>query len=668
MVMTAQQQATILNVDDYAPGRYSRSRILKSAGFDVIEATTGSEALHLVRTRRPHLVLLDVNLPDITGFDVCRQIKEDPATAHVLVLQMSATSVTLDSTLTGLAAGSDGYLTEPIAPEELVANVNALLRLKRAEEAVREANATLRAVVEALPLAVIAIDAKGHVMRWSPAAERMFGWHEEDVLGRPLPLVPAQQEEEFRSRVSMTLAGHLETGFETERLRRDGTLVSVSVSTAPLRDAAGDITGALAIIEDITERKRAERELARLYAEANHAGRVKDEFLATLSHELRTPMNALSVWVHLLRRGEVPPDRIQYALEVIERNTTAQVRLIEDILDVSRIVSGKLRLQMRIVDLARVVHAAIEMVRPAAADRNITLSAGVPGSVTVRGDAQRLQQVVTNLLSNAVKFTPSGGRVELGLHVRDSTAVLEVADSGAGIDPQFLPRVFERFTQADSTTSRSHGGLGLGLAIVRYLVEAHQGSVAADSPGVGRGSTFRVALPLASAAEIARASQEDGDEERVGTDRDQGASGRRRPRHERSVAAPVDGTRRDGAYRSIGGGSDGALCGRAARRRDRRHRHAGRRRLHAARTVTNRRFRRGVPRHRRQRICERRRPRARTRGRLPRSSGQAARHPDADDHHHPGVGGQARAQSLDMYVGSDFCRTRRSAPRRHHHT
>jgi PAS domain S-box-containing protein len=516
MVMTAQQQATILNVDDYAPGRYSRSRILKSAGFDVIEATTGSEALHLVRTRRPHLVLLDVNLPDITGFDVCRQIKEDPATAHVLVLQMSATSVTLDSKLTGLAAGSDGYLTEPIAPEELVANVNALLRLKRAEEAVREANATLRAVVEALPLAVIAIDAKGHVMRWSPAAERMFGWHEEDVLGRPLPLVPAQQEEEFRSRVSMTLAGHLETGFETERLRRDGTLVSVSVSTAPLRDAAGEITGALAIVEDITERKRAERELARLYAEANHAGQVKDEFLATLSHELRTPMNALSVWVHLLRRGEVPPDRIKYALEVIERNTTAQVRLIEDILDVSRIVSGKLRLQMRIVDLAKVVHAAIEMVRPAAVDRNITLSAGVPsGSVTVRGDAQRLQQVVTNLLSNAVKFTPSGGRVELGLHVRDSTAVLEVADSGAGIDPQFLPHVFERFTQADSTTSRSHGGLGLGLAIVRYLVEAHHGSVAAESPGVGRGSTFRVALPLASAAEIARASQEDGDEERV---------------------------------------------------------------------------------------------------------------------------------------------------------
>jgi CheY-like chemotaxis protein len=227
-------------------------------------------------------------------------------------------------------------------------------------------------------------------------------------------------------------------------------------------------------------------------------------------------MNAMSVWVHLLRRGEVPADRIDYALEVIERNTSAQVRLIEDILDVSRIVSGKLRLRMHIVDLMKVAHAAMEMFRPRAADRNVALALSVPSkAVVVRGDAQRLQQVATNLLSNAVKFTPSGGRVELGLDVRDSTAVLEVADSGAGIDAEFLPHVFERFTQADSTTSRSHGGLGLGLAIVRYLVEAHQGSVAAESPGLGRGSTFRVVLPLASAAEIARASEEAGDEERV---------------------------------------------------------------------------------------------------------------------------------------------------------
>ena len=516
MVMTGHQPATILNVDDYAPGRYSRSRILKSAGFDVLEATTGSEALQLVRTHQPQLVLLDVNLPDITGFEVCRQIKQDPATAHVLVLHMSATSVTLESKLTGLAGGSDGYLTEPVHPDELVANVNALLRLKRAEEAVREANATLHAVVEASPLGVVATDARGYVVRWSPAAERIFGWTEQEVLGQPLPLVPPGFEEEFGTRLALTLAGKSETGYETQRLRRDGQLIPVSLSTAPLRDASGEITGALALFEDITQRKRAEQEMARLYDEANRAGRAKDEFLAMLSHELRTPMNALSVWVHLLRRGEVPPDKVQYALEVIERNTAAQVRLIEDILDVSRIVSGKLRLQMHIIDLVKVVNAAADMLRPAAADRRITLSTNIPSkSVAVRGDPQRLQQVITNLLSNAMKFTSPNGRVELSLSVRGTSAVVEIADTGVGIDEQFLPRVFERFAQADSTTSRSHGGLGLGLAIVRHLVEAHQGSVAADSAGTGQGSTFRVSLPLASATEVVSAVGEGPDQERI---------------------------------------------------------------------------------------------------------------------------------------------------------
>jgi PAS domain S-box-containing protein len=502
MATIARKQTTILNVDDYAPGRYSRSRILKSAGFDVVEAATGEEALQLVRARAPHLVLLDVNLPDMTGFEVCRQIKEDPSTSHVLVVHMSATSVTLESKLTGLAVGSDSYLTEPVHPEELVANVNALLRLKTAEEAMREANATLRAVVEASPLAVITMNTQGGVTRWSPAAERIFGWREEEVLGQRLPPMPAEREDEFRSRLTMTLAGRSETGIETERMRKDGSLVPVSWSIAPLTGADGHVTGALSIFEDITERKRAEQEMARLYTEANRAGRVKDEFLATLSHELRTPMNAMAVWVQLLRRGDVPPDRVAYALEAIDRNTTAQVRLIEDILDVSRIVSGKLRLQTRPVDLTKVVHGAAEMLRPTAADRNIALSISVPSSgATVRGDAQRLQQAVANLVSNAVKFTAPGGRVYLALHVRGSAAVIEVTDSGIGIDPQFLPHVFERFAQADSSTSRAHGGLGLGLAIVRHLVEAHLGSVAADSPGVGQGSTFRITLPLVSGAE-----------------------------------------------------------------------------------------------------------------------------------------------------------------------
>jgi PAS domain S-box-containing protein len=398
-------------------------------------------------------------------------------------------------------------------PEQLVADASTLLRLERAEETAREATTTLRAVVEASPLGVIATDVHGRVVRWSSAAERIFGWHEGEVIGQALPIVPPEREDEFRGRLARTLAGHSETGFETERLRKDGSRVAVSLSTAPLLAATGEVTGTLAICEDITERKRAEQEMARLYAEASRAARVKDEFLATLSHELRTPMNAMSVWVHLLRRGEVPADRVDYALEVIERNTKAQLRLIEDILDVSRIVSGKLRLQAQIVDLIKVAHTASEMLRPAAAERKVTLAVSVPsGDILVQGDAQRLQQVITNLLSNAVKFTAAGGRVELGLRVDNGTAAIEVTDSGVGIDPQFLPHVFERFTQADSSTSRSHGGLGLGLAIVRYLVEAHRGSVAADSRGVGQGSTFRVTLPLASDAEVAAGSEEAGKE------------------------------------------------------------------------------------------------------------------------------------------------------------
>lgn len=401
-------------------------------------------------------------------------------------------------------------------PDDVIAERGALLRLEQAEEAAREANATLRAVVEALPLGVIATDADGHVMRWNSAAQRIFGWSEDEVVGRTPPIVPPDKEDEFRGRLARILAGESEAGFETERVRKDGRRVAVSLSSAPLRATTGTVVSTLTICEDISERKRAEQEMARLYAEANRAARVKDEFLATLSHELRTPMNAMSVWVHLLRRGEVPADRVSYALEVIERNTKAQLRLIDDILDVSRIVSGKLRLRSNSVDLIKIAHTASELLRPAAADRKLSLVVSVPsGTIRVQGDAPRLQQVITNLLSNAVKFTAAGGRVELALDTVGDTAVIAVSDSGAGIAPEFLPHVFERFTQADSGPSRSHGGLGLGLAIVRHLVEAHRGAVSADSPGVGHGSTFRVTLPLAAVAEAAEAIEESNGEERV---------------------------------------------------------------------------------------------------------------------------------------------------------
>ena len=235
-------------------------------------------------------------------------------------------------------------------------------------------------------------------------------------------------------------------------------------------------------------------------AEAEEANRAKDEFLATLSHELRTPLNAMLGWIHLLRSGKLDPQTRDHALEVIDRNIRTQAHLIGDLLDVSGIVLGKLRLDVKPLPLRGVVEAALESVRLSAEARGVQLAVQLDAEdVVVRGDAVRLQQVVWNLLSNAVKFSPSGSRVEVVLTHGDGQAHLSVHDSGPGIAAEFLPHVFERFTQADPTTTRSHGGLGLGLSIVRDLVELHGGSVRVDCASKSDGTCFRVDLPLAEA-------------------------------------------------------------------------------------------------------------------------------------------------------------------------
>jgi PAS domain S-box-containing protein len=246
---------------------------------------------------------------------------------------------------------------------------------------------------------------------------------------------------------------------------------------------------------------------AGLYRTAQVANRTKDEFLATLSHELRTPLNAVLGWSHMLSTGTLPSDLQRRAFEAIERNARAQAQLVDDLLDVSRIVSGRLSLTMSDVDLTAVVHSAIDTVRPAAAAKGVELEIAdqPPGRPIVAGDADRLRQVYWNLLSNAVKFTPRGGRIRVKVCVRDQAVEVVVADTGQGIPPEFLGHVFERFRQADSTASRRHGGLGLGLAIVRHLTEAHGGTVQAASPGDGRGATFTVRLPLRAMAARAEA-------------------------------------------------------------------------------------------------------------------------------------------------------------------
>lgn len=376
--MSALSTGPILVVDDNESARYGKARTLRRAGYEVIEAGTGEDALRAAIEHEVRLAVLDVNLPDIDGWEVCRRLKADARTSAVVVLQVSATHVRQEDTVTALDSGADASLTEPFDPGVLVATVGALLRARQAEEALREA------------------------------------------LGR--------------------------------------------------------------------------EQVARSAAES--ANRAKDEFLAMLSHELRSPLGAILAWVTLLRTSKVDADQTARGLEAIERSTRQQVRLIEDLLDVSRIISGKLRLDVGEVDLEGVVIAAVESVRPAAETKAIAIDVEVDPMGPIAGDAGRLQQVVWNLLTNAVKFTPENGRVSVCLADCGEAVEIRVTDSGRGIDAELLPHVFERFRQGSSTVSRSESGLGLGLAIVTHVIALHGGEVHADSAGAGKGATFVVRLPV----------------------------------------------------------------------------------------------------------------------------------------------------------------------------
>jgi signal transduction histidine kinase len=310
------------------------------------------------------------------------------------------------------------------------------------------------------------------------------------VIPRALALrSPVDLEQEIAERLEAEALLH-HSHIEMERRIEERT-AELEVANAALDRKVAELKRIEAEREALLLREQRAR------AEAEEASRMKDEFLATLSHELRTPLTAMLGWVHLLRGGQLEQAQINRAIEVLDRNTRAQAHLINDLLDVSRIVTGKLRLDLRPTHLAPIIHAALETVRPTAVARAIEWDLQIDSTVgPVSGDATRLQQVIWNLLSNAVKFTPRGGRVEVRLACQGDEAVIQVHDNGQGLTSDLVPHVFERFRQGDSTTTRVHGGLGLGLAIVRHLVEMHGGVVEATSPGRGQGSTFTVKLPL----------------------------------------------------------------------------------------------------------------------------------------------------------------------------
>jgi len=387
-------------------------------------------------------------------------------------------------------------------PERILLGVEDVTERKVAELAM----ARLAAIVESSDDAIIAIDLDGVIDSWNQGAERLYGYTAREAVGRPIAtLIPPERSGEEKNLLERLRRGERIENFETVRRRKDGTLVDVSLTTSPVKNASGEVIGASKIARDITERKRAEEAIRAAYeqesaarAEAELANRLKDEFLATVSHELRSPLNSIIGWTRMLSDKRLDEEKSAHALEVIHRSARAQNQLIGDLLDVSRIITGKSRLEMSIVELSPIIEAAMDVMHPAADAKQIRLVLALdPGAGLVLGDADRLQQVVWNLLANAVKFTPVEGEITVRLERDGASVKITVGDTGEGIEPEFLPFVFDRFRQFESRPTRAHGGLGLGLAIVRHLVEAHGGTVSATSRGRGQGATFTVTLPLA---------------------------------------------------------------------------------------------------------------------------------------------------------------------------
>ena len=361
-----------------------------------------------------------------------------------------------------------------------------------------DARSHLAAIVDSADDAIVSKNLDGVILSWNRGAERMFGWTAAEAVGRHITLIiPAERLFEEDDILARIRRGESIEHFETVRVSKDGRRLNISLTISPVRDAAGRVVGASKVARDVTERRRLEDERDRLLVEAEASNRAKDHLLATVSHELRTPLNSILGYARMLESGALDEAARRHALSVIARSATTQAQLIDDLLDLSRVVTGRMHLTLEKCELRPVIDGALDIVRPAAEAKGVALSAEyAPDVGPVLCAPDRLRQVVWNLTINAIKFTPAGGRVDVTLKRSDTHAEITVADNGVGIGPDALPHVFELFRQEDNSSTRAHGGLGLGLALVKSLVDLHGGHVEAESAGKGKGASFTVMLPL----------------------------------------------------------------------------------------------------------------------------------------------------------------------------
>jgi hypothetical protein len=489
----------LLIVDDDPASRYATARVLRNAGFRTREAATGAEGL-LTAADGISAMVLDVHLPDIDGFELCRRLRLRPETNRLPVMHLTAAYVSDEDKVRGLDAGADAYLTHPVEPALLVATVQALVRTRVAEDAMRRSEAKFRAIYAQALSGIGLLDEAGRFLDANPAMLSLLGRPAAAVIGRPLSdFVPADWTER--------VAGWMrEVGDDSPRREfpvadLEGRLVHMEWSVSPHIEPRVNMAVAL----DISERVRLEEQRQQLLdrervarSEAEQVSRMKDDLIAVLSHELRAPLNVIMGWAHLLQKRGASED-IMRGLGIIEHNGRVQAKLITDLLDMSRLNLGKLPLLFEEVDPAEAVAAAIDAMRPAidesAHELQLTLA---PPYRPIHADSARLQQIIWNLISNAIKFSPHGGRIGVALEENEDGLLLRVSDEGQGIEPRFLPLVFDRFAQGDASSNRRRGGLGLGLSIVKQLVEAHGGTVGVHSAGLGQGAAFEVRLPADS--------------------------------------------------------------------------------------------------------------------------------------------------------------------------
>jgi PAS domain S-box-containing protein len=488
----------LLIVDDDPASRHATVRRLRAAGFGTREAATGAEALALADDR-VSAVVLDAPLRDIDGFELCTRLRARPHASHLPVLQLGAARLPDADPARRPDGGPDACLARPVDPAVLVATVRALVRARLAEEAMRRSERKFRAIYLQSLAGIALLDDAGVMLDVNPAMAALLGRPAAELAGRRLvefaPPEWAQAAAELVALPRVPLAGR-----ELPMRRPDGTLVFLEWTLTPQVEpgvtmaAATDVEDRVRLAhqrQQLLERERIAR------GEAEQVNRMKDDFIAVLSHELRTPLNAIMGWTHVLQQRGGAPETLK-GLAAIERNGRVQARIISDLLDMSRLNLGKLPLSFATLDPAEELQAAVAALRPATQGSGVAIDVEMqPPYRPIRADSQRLQQIVWNLLSNAVKFSPPGARVTVSMTQERTGLRLRVSDRGQGIAPEFLPFVFDRFAQSGAASNRQRGGLGLGLSIVKQLVEAHGGTVSASSAGLGRGATFEVVLPAA---------------------------------------------------------------------------------------------------------------------------------------------------------------------------